>query len=158
MVGRQSQGLAYARPAWQLAATPPETDQDIEGGPDQANPEESGDEGKKTTAELRKQIKDAGVAGVISLLAVRVLWLGVSVPLAVFAYYQATGTWPNPFDQAQVAQCIAYGAAYFGMSSALLPIRIALSLGLIPAIDKYLVKPIFGNRKDSDDADDVADA
>ena len=52
-----------------------------------------GEEEQTESQKMMQQVKDAGVAGIISYIFWEWAFWGISVPVCIFAYQQATGHW-----------------------------------------------------------------
>ena len=88
---------------------------------------------------LVQKIKDAGLAGIVSYGLVQLAFFGAAVPIGLFGYYQATGHWPdlsNAEDQGQVA---AEVFAFLSLSRLLIPLRIALALGMAQGVQTKIL-------------------
>merc|ERR1719247_3166537 len=61
------------------------------------------DEEKKEGGTM-EQVKEAGVAGIISYIFWEWAFWGVSVPVCIFGYREVTGHWPDFSDQEDLAK------------------------------------------------------
>merc|ERR1719183_3269785 len=100
-----------------------------------AGEEEELPEGKK----LMQQVKDAGIAGIISYVFWEWAFWGVSVPVCISAYYGVTGHFPdfsNPEDQQKLG---AEAFAFVNVARFAIPLRIGLALGTTPWVQANIV-------------------
>jgi len=105
------------------------------------------EEPQSETQKLLAQIKDAGIAGVISYAAWEVLFWAVSLPLVVGAYIAATGHTPNLNDSTDVAQLSGEALAFVNLARLVVPVRIGLALSTIPWVQSNIVDR-FGNKEE----------
>ena len=75
--------------------------------------DEEEDESKK----LLQQVKDAGIAGVISYIFWEWAFWGVSIPVCIFGYQAATGHWPDFQNQEDLAKLGAEAFAFVNVRS-----------------------------------------
>jgi len=105
-------------------------------------PTGKGDEGEEELSESKKmmqQVKDAGVAGIISYIFWEWAFWGVSVPVCIYGYYVATGHFPdfsNPDDQAKLG---AEAFAFVNVARFAVPLRIGLALSTTPWVQDNIV-------------------
>ena len=111
-----------------------------------ANKVEEEDEGKK----MMQQVKDAGIAGVISYIFWEWAFWGVSVPVALFAFQAATGAWPDFSNQDDLAKLGAEAFAFVNVARFAVPLRIGLALGTTPWVDENIVQPFLGGDDEGD--------
>jgi hypothetical protein len=107
--------------------------------PDGIGAEGRGDAETPMGKQVLQQIKDAGMAGIISYGVVQLVFFGASIPVCVFAYYQVTGHWPdlaNPEDQAQLA---AEAFAFLNLARLAIPLRIALALAMSQKVQTGII-------------------
>ena len=100
-----------------------------------AEPEEELSESKK----LLQQVKDAGVAGIISYIFWEWAFWGVSVPVCIFGYQAATGHWPDFSNQDDLAKLGAEAFAFVNVARFAVPLRIGLALGTTPWVQSNIV-------------------
>jgi hypothetical protein len=81
-------------------------------------------EEKDPTKKMLQQIKDAGVAGVISYALWELGFWSVSIPLTIFGYYEVTGHWPDLSDKEDVAKLSAEAFAFVNFARFAVPLRI----------------------------------
>jgi hypothetical protein len=92
-----------------------------------------------------KQVKDAGLAGVISYALWELgFWL-LSVPVVIFGYEAAVGHFPDLSDKDDLAKLGAEAFAFVNFARFAVPLRIGLALSTTPwiqsnVVDKYLQK------------------
>merc|ERR1712032_326980 len=101
------------------------------------------------TQQLMAQVKEAGLAGVISYALWELGFWTLSVPVCVFGYYSVTGHWPdmsNPEDQGKLG---AEAFAFVNFARFAVPLRIGLALGTTPWIDENVVQR-FLKKKEQD--------
>ena len=98
-------------------------------------PEEELSESKK----LLQQVKDAGVAGIISYVFWEWAFWGVSVPVCIFGYQAATGHWPDFSDQDDIAKLGAEAFAFVNVARFAVPLRIGLALSTTPWVQANIV-------------------
>jgi hypothetical protein len=97
------------------------------------------------TQKLMKQVKDAGVAGVISYAVWELgFWL-LSVPVVILGYKTAVGHFPDLSDKDDLAKLGAEAFAFVNFARFAVPLRIGLALSTTPwiqnnIVDKYLQK------------------
>jgi hypothetical protein len=91
------------------------------------------------TDKLLKQVKEAGVAGVISYALWELGFWFVSVPVVLFGYYEVTGHWPDLTDKADVAKLSAEAFAFVNFARFAVPLRIGLALSTTPWIQANVV-------------------
>merc|ERR1712100_394379 len=104
--------------------------------------DEEMDESKK----LLQQVKDAGVAGIISYIFWEWAFWGISVPFCIYTYYGITGHFPdfsNPDDQKQLG---AEAFAFVNVARFAVPLRISLALATTPWVKENIVQK-FGMEK-----------
>ena len=85
------------------------------------------------------QIKDAGVAGAISYAFWEVGFWGLSAPVALFAYYELTGHWPDFGNSDDVAKLGAEAFAFINVARFAVPVRIGLALSTVPWFKENVV-------------------
>lgn len=98
------------------------------------------------TKKLMQQVKDAGVAGVMSYALWELGFWTVSVPVCVAAYRQVSGHWPDFSNQDDLKQLGAEAFAFVNVARFAVPLRIGLALSTTPWIQKNIVDR-FSNQK-----------
>jgi hypothetical protein len=101
------------------------------------------------TQKLMTQVKEAGVAGVISYALWELGFWAVSVPVVLFGYYEVTGHWPDLSDKSDAAKLSAEAFAFVNFARFAVPLRIGLALSTTPwiqanIVDRYLKKEETG--------------
>lgn len=112
---------------------------------------EESEEEMTETQKLMKQVKDSGVAGIISYALWEWGFWTVSVPVCVLGYYQVTGHWPdlsNADDQKQIG---AEAFAFVNFARFAVPLRIGLALSTTPWIDENIVQRFMKKEKDENE-------
>jgi len=102
---------------------------------------------------LMKQIKESGVAGVISYAAWELAFWTVSVPVCVLGYKEVTGHWPDLKDKDDISKLGAEAFAFVNFARFAVPLRIGLALSTTPWIQENIVD-VFLNDEASKDAED----
>merc|ERR1719478_149720 len=88
---------------------------------------------------LLQQVKDAGVAGIISYVFWEWAFWGISVPVCIFGYNAATGHWPDFSNQEDLAKLGAEAFAFVNVARFAIPLRIGLALGTTPWVQANIV-------------------
>jgi hypothetical protein len=88
---------------------------------------------------LLQQVKDAGVAGVISYAGWELAFWTVSVPVCVFGYREVTGHWPDFANLEDQERLAAEAFAFVNFARFAVPLRIGLALGTTPWIQENVV-------------------
>ena len=91
------------------------------------------------TKQLMQQVKDAGIAGVISYAFWELGFWAVSVPVCIAAYRQVTGHWPDFSNQEDLQQLGAEAFAFVNLARFAVPLRIGLALSTTPWVQRNLV-------------------
>lgn len=81
-------------------------------------------EEKDPTKKMLQQIKDAGLAGVISYALWELGFWSVSIPLTIVGYYEVTGHWPDLSDKEDIAKLSAEAFAFVNFARFAVPLRI----------------------------------
>jgi hypothetical protein len=101
---------------------------------------------------MMQQVKDAGLAGIISYALWEIAFWAVSVPVCVFGYRELTGHWPD-FQNAQDMQKLGAEAfAFVNFARFAVPLRIGLALSTTPWMEKNVVEVYF-KKHDNDNED-----
>lgn len=104
------------------------------------------EEGKEN---MMQQVKDAGVAGIISYVFWEWAFWGVSVPVCIFGYREVTGHWPDYSNQEDLAKLGAEAFAFVNVARFAIPLRIGLALSTTPWVRDNVVQNIpFLKKKD----------
>jgi hypothetical protein len=120
---------------------------------DECEPEEELSETKK----LMKQVKDAGVAGIISYALWEFGFWALSVPVVFIGYREVTGHWPDISNKDDVGKLGAEAFAFVNFARFAVPLRIGLALGTTPWIQGNIVDRFF-KKEDDCAAIEVPDA
>ena len=123
-----------SKPAFKLPWQKDDTEGSVKptGG---AEAEEELSESKK----LMQQVKDAGVAGIISYIFWEWAFWGVSIPVCISAYYGVTGHFPDFGDADDRAKLGAEAFAFVNVARFAVPLRIGLALGTTPWVKENVV-------------------
>eukprot|EP00544_Gedaniella_sp_CCMP2646_P008753 CAMPEP_0202485810 /NCGR_PEP_ID=MMETSP1361-20130828/4534_1 /ASSEMBLY_ACC=CAM_ASM_000849 /TAXON_ID=210615 /ORGANISM="Staurosira complex sp., Strain CCMP2646" /LENGTH=227 /DNA_ID=CAMNT_0049114781 /DNA_START=70 /DNA_END=753 /DNA_ORIENTATION=+ len=104
------------------------------------------------TQKMMQQVKDAGLAGIISYALWEIAFWAVSVPVCVFGYRELTGHWPD-FQNAQDMQKLGAEAfAFVNFARFAVPLRIGLALSTTPWMEENVVEVYF-KKHDNDNVD-----
>merc|ERR1711871_1511861 len=102
-------------------------------------PTSGGEEELSESKKLLQQVKDAGVAGIISYIFWEWACWGVSIPVCISAYYAATGHFPDFSNKEDLAQLGAEAFAFVNVARFAVPLRIGLALGTTPWVQTNIV-------------------
>mmetsp|Transcript_34623 Transcript_34623/g.82717 ORF Transcript_34623/g.82717 Transcript_34623/m.82717 type:complete len:183 (+) Transcript_34623:149-697(+) len=97
------------------------------------------------TQKLLKKVKEAGTAGAISYALWELGFWGLSLPVCIFGYQQATGHWPDFGDVEDQKKIAAEAFAFVNFARLAVPLRIGLALSTTPWIDENVVQK-FGKK------------
>ena len=103
------------------------------------------------TQVLMKQVKEAGLAGIISYAAWELAFWAVSVPVVVFGYNTAFGHFPDFSNSDDLAKLGAEAFAFVNFARLAVPLRIGLALSTTPWIQKNVVETFKLDKKDEKD-------
>jgi len=108
------------------------------------------DEADKEKKNLFQKIKDAGIAGSISLFLWEGAFWAISIPLACIAYYQTVGHWPDFGDSEDLAKVGAEAFAFANVARFALPVRIGLAVSTTPWVQQNIVdkSELLNKKKD----------
>ena len=88
--------------------------------------------------QMLQQVKDAGIAGVVSYFLVECTFFAIAMPVGYFGWHQTTGEWLDPSvllrsgdDEAKIA-LVALIVGYIFALKTLLPVRLGGTLLLTP--------------------------
>ena len=110
-------------------------------------------EEKNELQKMLDQVKDAGVAGSISLFLWELAFWAISIPVAIVGYTQVTGSFPDFSNQDDLAKVGAEAFAFANVARLALPARIALAVATIPWVQENIVDRFM---KDEDECDPSA--
>lgn len=116
-----------------------------------------GEEEESEEENLMQQVKDAGLAGVISYAAWEFAFWTVSVPVCVLGYREVTGHWPDLNDKDDLSKLGAEAFAFVNFARFAVPLRIGLALGTTPWIQENIVDKYLADKEASDDDDSNKD-
>ena len=91
------------------------------------------------TQKLMQQVKDAGVAGVVSYALWELGFWTISVPVCVFGYRELTGHWPDFANAEDMQKLGAEAFAFVNFARFAVPLRIGLALGTTPWIQENII-------------------
>jgi hypothetical protein len=108
------------------------------------------EEEKSETAKLMQQVKDAGIAGVISYALWELGFWTISVPVCIAAYQQVTGYWPDFTNTDDLQKLGAEAFAFVNVARFAVPLRIGLALSTTPWIQKNIVDRFSNKDKNNE--------
>mmetsp|Transcript_15635 Transcript_15635/g.32352 ORF Transcript_15635/g.32352 Transcript_15635/m.32352 type:complete len:274 (-) Transcript_15635:130-951(-) len=108
------------------------------------------DQDVNETQNLMQQVKDAGIAGVISYAGWELAFWAFSVPVCIAAYKGATGHWPDFSDSEDMRQLGVEAFAFVNFARFAVPLRIGLALSTTPWIRRNIVDRFQLDKSDSD--------
>jgi hypothetical protein len=91
------------------------------------------------TKKLLAQVKEAGLAGVISYALWEMGFWALSVPVCAVGYYEVTGHWPDLSNSDDQAKLAAEAFAFVNFARFAVPLRIGLALSTTPWIKENIV-------------------
>jgi hypothetical protein len=117
------------------------------------------------TQKMMQQVKDAGVAGIISFASWEFLFWFISVPVCIFGYVQVTGHMPDFSNGEDMSKLGAEAFAFVNFARFAVPLRIGLALSTTPWIQENIVdrfmkkegqmeKPTVNGKRDPDPVQD----
>ena len=101
------------------------------------------------TQKMMAQVKEAGLAGVISYALWELGFWAISVPVCIFGYYEVTGHFPDLTNAEDQGKLGAEAFAFVNFARFAVPLRIGLALGTTPWIDENIVRKFL--KKDTDE-------
>ena len=101
--------------------------------------DESVNKEETETQKLMRQVKDAGVAGVISYALWELAFWFVSVPVVLFGYYEVVGRWPDLSNSEDLGKLGAEAFAFVNFARFAVPLRIGLALSTTSWIQNNIV-------------------
>jgi len=99
---------------------------------------------------MMDKVKTAGVAGAISYAAWELAFWTFSVPVALFAYYEVTGHFPDFSDNDDLQKLGAEAFAFVNLARLAVPVRIGLALSTVPWVQDNVVERFNIGKKDED--------
>ena len=141
------------QPVTALSVVDTETEVETKAAPSTAAVEQalSTEEKKNDPTQLFQKIKDAGVAGSISLFLWEGAFWAISVPLAILGYYKVAGHWPDLSEKDDLASVGAEAFAFANVARFALPLRIGLAVSTTPWVQDNIVDRFM---KPKDEADE----
>ena len=122
-----------------------------EKGPTNVGSKDKRDDDDKTeltkSQKLMEQIKEAGIAGIISYGLWEVMFWSASIPLVVYSYHKVTGQWPDLGSKEDVAKLSAQAFVYVNFSRFAVPLRIGLALSTTPWVQRHIVDRFLHHKK-----------
>mmetsp|Transcript_25957 Transcript_25957/g.36385 ORF Transcript_25957/g.36385 Transcript_25957/m.36385 type:complete len:106 (+) Transcript_25957:1-318(+) len=105
---------------------------------------------------MMSQIKAAGKAGALSLFLWELAFWAISIPVAIVAFVNLNGAWPDFSNQEDVAKVGAEAFAFANVARFALPVRIGLAAATIPWVDENICQaswaPDFLKKNESEEA------
>lgn len=108
------------------------------------------------TQKLMQQVKDAGLAGVISYALWELGFWAVSVPVCIGAYYELTGHLPDFSNAEDMQKLGAEAFAFVNFARFAVPLRIGLALSTTPWIEENIVEVYFKKHAKDESVNDNA--
>ena len=102
------------------------------------------------TKKMMQQVKDAGLAGVISYALWEIAFWAVSVPVCVFGYREVTGHWPDFHNAEDMQKLGAEAFAFVNFARFAVPLRIGLALSTTPWMEENVVEVYFKKHDEND--------
>ncbi len=99
---------------------------------------------------MMEQIKCAGRAGIISYIFWEWAFWGVSIPVAIYGFYVATGHWPDFKDQDDLGKLGAEAFAFVNVARFAVPLRVGLALSTTPWVDENVVQRFLSKDEDKE--------
>lgn len=109
------------------------------------------------TQKMLAQVKEAGLAGVISYALWELGFWAISVPVCIVGYYEVTGHWPDLSNSEDQGKLGAEAFAFVNFARFAVPLRIGLALGTTPWIDKNIVRRFLKKDEEVENQDGIAD-
>lgn len=100
---------------------------------------------------MMQQVKDAGVAGAISLAFWELGFWAVSLPVCVFGYREVTGHWPDFTNAEDMRKLGAEAFAFVNFARFAVPLRIGLALSTTPWIEENIVEKFLKNKENKEE-------
>lgn len=106
---------------------------------DKNNKEKDNNNNTKQKENLLQQIKDAGIAGILSYGIVQIIfWVG-SALLIIAGNFALTGHWPDFGNEEEMAKLSGEAFVYVNIARFSVPLQIGLALGGVPWIQSNIV-------------------
>ena len=103
---------------------------------------------KEDGENLMQKVKDAGSAGIISYIFWEWAFWGVSVPVAISAFYGLQGHFPDFSNQEDLTYLGGEAFAFVNLARFAVPLRIGLALGTTPWVQANIVDRFNKDKKD----------
>lgn len=120
----------------------------VKEGTEETEAEEELPESKK----MMQQVKDAGIAGIISYIFWEWAFWGASVPFGIYTYYGLTGHFPDFSDPEDQKQLAGEAFAFVNVARFAVPARISAALATTPWVKENVVEK-FGLEKEEEEAE-----
>ena len=133
------------------AATKDSSDTSVTTSTKEEEEEEEEEEEMSETQKLMQQVKDAGVAGVVSYALWELGFWAFSVPVCVFGYREVTGHWPDFSNAEDMQKLGAEAFAFVNFARFAVPLRIGLALSTTPWIQENIIDRFGGDGNDDDE-------
>ena len=88
---------------------------------------------------VMQQIKDSGIAGIISFGIVQLFFWTLSFPLCVLGFYKVSGHFPDFNNNDDMAKLGAEAFTYVNIARLAAPFRIGASLSLAPWVQQNII-------------------
>jgi hypothetical protein len=88
---------------------------------------------------LMSKIKEAGAAGAVSLFLWELAFWAISIPVAIVAFVQIAGSWPDLTDKEDLAKVGTEAFAFANVARFALPVRIGLAVSTTPWVKDNIV-------------------
>ena len=88
---------------------------------------------------LMSKIKAAGAAGAVSLFLWELAFWAISIPVAIFAFVQVAGSFPDLSNKEDLAKVGAEAFAFANVARFALPVRIGLAVSTTPWVKDNIV-------------------
>jgi hypothetical protein len=89
---------------------------------------------------LMSKIKAAGAAGAVSLFLWELAFWAISIPVAIFAFVQVSGSFPDLSDKEDLAKVGGEAFAFANVARFALPVRIGLAVSTTPWVEENIVQ------------------
>jgi hypothetical protein len=95
---------------------------------------------KEDDGNLMSKIKAAGAAGAVSLFLWELAFWAISIPVAIFAFVQVSGSFPDLSDKEDLAKVGGEAFAFANVARFALPVRIGLAVSTTPWVEENIVQ------------------
>ena len=100
---------------------------------------------------MMQQVKDAGVAGAISLALWELAFWAVSLPVCIFGYREVAGHWPDLTSAEDLQKLGAEAFAFVNFARFAVPLRVGLALSTTPWIEENIVEKFLKNKGEKEE-------